>query len=193
MRYDPGVDLAIACFINQLGRGLVDPFTDLICNVGLLIGLWILLLVLAVRLDPQGGRRVAATVLLAVAIHFLVSEALLKHLILAEVPMRVRPYLAHPDLIQPVGHRFTDSSFPSSHAASTAAIVTVLVHGYRRFAAAGVAFVVLMCLSRVHNGMHYPTDVLTGSVLGVGYGMLAIRAMAEIVRRREARAAAEPA
>jgi membrane-associated phospholipid phosphatase len=134
------MDLAIAHFLNQLGHGVIDPFTDAICAVPLLVALWVLLLILVVRLDAQNGRRVAATVALAVVIHFVVSEALLKHLVLAELPMRVRPYLAHPDQIQPVGHRFTDSSFPSSHAASTAAIVTVFGHAYRRFAAAGAAF-----------------------------------------------------
>jgi undecaprenyl-diphosphatase len=183
------MDLAIAHFINQLGHGVIDAFTDLVCAVPLLLGLWVALVLLALRLDPKGGRLVAGTVLLAVALHFLISEALLKHLVLAELPMRVRPYLAHPDLIEPVGHRFTDSSFPSSHAASTAAIVTVFGFFYRRFAVAGAAFATLMCFSRVHNGMHYPTDVLAGSTLGVLYGFLAIRLAAGIARRRSRGAA----
>jgi len=183
------MDLEIAHFVNLLGRGVIDPFTDLICAVPLLVALWVVLLLLAVRLDPQNGRRAAATVLVAVVIHFVISEALLKHLVLAELPMRVRPYLAHPDEIQPVGYRFTDSSFPSSHAASTAAIVTVLGHAYRRFAAAGALFAFVMCFSRVHNGMHYPTDVLAGSLLGVAYGALAIRGMRGA---RQARAVAAP-
>jgi undecaprenyl-diphosphatase len=183
------MDLAIASFINHLGRGILDPFTEAVCAVPLLVGLWILLLALAVRLDREGGRRVAVTVLLAVVIHFVISEAILKHLVLAELPMRVRPYLAHPDEIVPVGYRFADSSFPSSHAASTAAIVTVLGHGYRRFALAGAVFAFLMCFSRVHNGMHYPTDVLAGSLLGIGYAALAIYGMAARDRRRAAVAA----
>ena len=184
------MDLTIAHVINLFGRGVIDPFTDLVCAVPLLVGLWVALLLLAVRLDPQNGRRVAGTVLLGVAVHFLVSEAILKHLVLAELPMRVRPYLAHPELIEPVGYRFTDSSFPSSHAASTAAIVTILGQGYRRFAAAGALFALVMCFSRVHNGMHYPTDVLAGSLLGVGYGALAIRGAAALARRRAERAPA---
>jgi len=89
--------------------------------VPLLLVLWTVLVLLALALDRRDGRRVAGAVLLAVAIHFVISEVLLKHLVLAELPMRVRPYLAHPDLITPVGHRFVDSSFPSSHAASTVA------------------------------------------------------------------------
>jgi len=180
------MDLALAHFLNELGRGVIDPFTDGLCAVPLLVALWIAVLVLAVRLDPENGRRVAAVVLVAVVLHFVISEGVLKHLILTELPMRVRPYLAHPDLIQPVGHRFTDSSFPSSHAASTAAIVTVLGHAYRRYAAAGGLFALAMCLSRVHNGMHYPTDVLAGSALGVAYGALAIAAMGVVARRRAA-------
>jgi membrane-associated phospholipid phosphatase len=180
------MDFAIARFINQLGRGVIDPFTELVCEVPLLVVLWLALIGAAVRFDRENGRRVAGAVLLAVALHFLVSEALLKHLVLSEFPMRVRPYLAHPDAIDPVGYRFTDSSFPSSHAASTAAIVMVFGRGYPRFAVVGVAFVITMCLARVHNGMHYPTDVLVGSLLGVGYGMLAIRGAELIARRRAA-------
>lgn len=181
------MDLTLAHFINQLGLGVIDPFTDFVCEVPFLIALWLLLVGLALRFDRADGRRIALAVLVAVALHFVISEALLKHLVLAELPKRVRPYLAHPDMIQPIGYRFTDSSFPSSHAASTAAILTVFGHGYRRFLPAPVlaaVFVVVICFSRVHNGMHYPTDVLTGSVLGLAYGALAIRAASEIARRR---------
>ena len=183
------MDFELALLVNRLGRGVIDPLTELVCEVPLLVIVWLALVLLALRFDREEGRRVGAAVLVAVALHFLISEALLKHLLLAELPMRVRPYLAHPGEIVPVGHLFTDSSFPSSHAASTAAILTVLVHRYRRFTAPGVAFALIMCLSRVHNGMHYPTDVLTGTLLGLGYGAAAIRVTGEIVRRRAARAA----
>ena len=188
------MDFIVALFVNRLGRGSIDPLTEIVCEVPLLVALWLVLLVLALRFDQRDGRRVALAVVLAVALHFLISEALLKHLVLAELPMRVRPYLAHPGEIVPVGYRFTDSSFPSSHAASTAAILAVFGHGYRRFLPVplvAVLFAFVMCFSRVHNGMHYPTDVLAGSALGVAYGALAIRAVGkaagEIARRRAAR------
>jgi undecaprenyl-diphosphatase len=181
------MDFAIALFLNQLGRGTLDAFTEIVCEVPLLVALWIALLTLALRFDRQDGRRVALAVAVAVVLHFVISEALLKHLVLAELPMRVRPYLAHPGEIEPVGHRFADSSFPSSHAASTAAILTVFGYGYRRFPSAPLAaalFLLVMDFSRVHNGMHYPTDVLAGSLLGVAYGALALRTAAQITRRR---------
>lgn len=180
------MDFALARIVNRLGLGVIDGFTDLVCQVPLLAGLWVLLTVLALRLDRQNGRRVAVTVVVALVLHFVISEALLKHLLLTALPMRVRPYLAHPGEIVPIGYRFEDASFPSSHAASTAAIVTVFGNAYRQFAMGAVGVVLLMAFCRVHNGMHYPTDVLTGSVLGVGYGVMAIRGIAEVARRRTA-------
>src|SRR5215471_10300656 len=97
------MDYGLACYLNQFGRGSIDPVTDVVCSVPLLVVLWLALALLAVRLDKQSGKIVFAGVLAAVAIHFLVSEAILKHAVLAEFPMRIRPYLAHPDDIVPVG------------------------------------------------------------------------------------------
>ena len=111
------------------------------------------------------------------------SEGILKHLLTLFFPERVRPYLAHPGVIVPVGTEYHDSSFPSSHNSSTAAIVTGFVYYYRRLVPVGALLVLAMAFSRMHNGMHYPTDVLAGITLGVGYGALAI----VVVRRLQAR------
>lgn len=177
------VDFLIALHLNQLGLGLIDPATELFCRVSFLAALWSLLVVLALLLDRRTGRVVALGVLLALALHFLVDEGLLKHALLTLFPMRVRPYLAHPGEITPIGQLFTDSSFPSSHAGSTAAIMTVFGSAYRRWWAAAAGVCAAMCFARLHNGMHYPTDVLTGSLLGLGYGLLAVRLAPKISAR----------
>ena len=62
-------------------------------------------------------------------------------------------------------------SFPSAHAANWFALATVAFLFYRRSAwfmfplAAGVAF------SRVYCGVHFPSDVTAGAVLGAGYAI----------------------
>jgi undecaprenyl-diphosphatase len=60
----------------------------------------------------------------------------------------------------------TDYSFPSNHAvvAAAAAVALLLVH--RRLGMVAVALAVLMGLSRIYIGAHYPHDVLAGLVLG---------------------------
>jgi len=76
---------------------------------------------------------------------------------------RKRPLLEeHP----PLARAPTKLSFPSAHATSSLAAATALgrVRPAARPALYGLAAAV--CLSRPYLGMHYPSDVLAGAVLG---------------------------
>ena len=189
------MDYELACYCNRLGAGSIDWMTETLCSVTFLLIFWCLLLVVVFRLDRGRARKILLTVLLAVAFHVLVNELLLKHLLVGFYPMRLRPYVAHPGDIVCVGYPFADSSFPSSHAASTAAIGTVLGYYFRRAAPLFAVFCVAMAFSRVHNGMHYPSDVLSGTFFGILYGAAAIDVMVARPRRkaRKAETAAEAA
>lgn len=92
-------------------------------------------------------------------------------------------------------------SFPSGHAATSAALFGVLVlvasrhlQGRARHlaAAAGVAVVAAVGVSRVALAAHYPTDVLAGWVTGgaIALGCLALFTRARTVLARSIRAAA---
>ena len=59
-----------------------------------------------------------------------------------------------------------DSSFPSDHAILAFAVTGVLATVNRNLAAWLAAFGVLVLISRVFVGAHYPTDVIGGAVLG---------------------------
>lgn len=172
------MDDALARFANHLGAGIIDPFTSLICAVPFLAVAWPLLFALAVWGHSQPRRALIARLVIAVVLFVVFNELVLKH---ALGVYRERPYLADPDIVA-VGFPFTDSSFPSSHAASTAAGATVLGHAFPRFAWLGVAAVLVMDFARVHNGMHYPSDVLSGTVFGVVYGAVAIAVVSRVVR-----------
>jgi membrane-associated phospholipid phosphatase len=56
--------------------------------------------------------------------------------------------------------------------AFTTLMVMIVTYFERRFLWYGIALILLMALSRVHNGMHYPTDVLVGTLMGVIYGYI---------------------
>ena len=82
---------------------------------------------------------------------------------------RTRPYEAYPGLIFPRSTE-PDPSFPSGHTASAFALATSLCIKYPKWyvIAPSALWVGSVALSRMHEGVHYPTDVMAGAALGVG-------------------------
>jgi diacylglycerol kinase family enzyme/membrane-associated phospholipid phosphatase len=64
--------------------------------------------------------------------------------------------------------RPSSSSFPSGHSASAAAFATAVAMEDPRAAAVIVPLAAAVSYSRVHTGVHWPTDVAAGAVIGVG-------------------------
>jgi undecaprenyl-diphosphatase len=63
-----------------------------------------------------------------------------------------------------------DCSFPSGHAAGSFAFATFVLTLNRRAGAFLVPIAVVIALSRVALGVHYPSDVLAGAILGSALG-----------------------
>lgn len=61
-----------------------------------------------------------------------------------------------------------DWSFPSNHSVISAALAVCIFLAWRRLAAVAIPIAVLVACSRVIVGVHYPHDVLVGSLVGAG-------------------------
>jgi undecaprenyl-diphosphatase len=87
--------------------------------------------------------------------------------ILKNVFKRERPYLAHPGLITGKSPS-TDYSFPSGHASIAFATATSISISYPKWyvIAPSYAFAGLVSYSRLYLGVHYPSDILGGAILG---------------------------
>lgn len=121
------------------------------------------LLVMWLVLLWRGGRRdrvAALLVLLAIGASDAISARVLKPNI-----GRVRPCheLENVRLLVSCGGKH---SFPSNHAANAFAATVTLSFFYRRYAGYFLTAALLVGLSRIFVGVHYPGDVLGGFIVG---------------------------
>ena len=166
------MELSFVLFLNHLSFPYLDTLTVSISNEMFLAVLCICSLITVYTSDPQNRRIIITSIIGALLLHFFITEFLLKG-IFSDILFRARPYMIDPAIHQ-IGTRFTDSSFPSSHMVSTLSILSVYFFFYKKYIPHMLAFMLLMAFARIHNGMHYPSDVLAGSVLGILYGVSAL-------------------
>ena len=98
----------------------------------------------------------------------LALEALLTNVIIKNVVARPRPYtvidgLTHVSWIVP-----SDYAFPSGHTGACFAVgIIMLVMLPKKAGVTAFILAVLAGISRLYLGVHYPTDVLGGAVIGI--------------------------
>jgi undecaprenyl-diphosphatase len=164
------LDKRVEHWIAGHRTGWLDWVSLHLSRVGTLGAVWIAIaLVLAVL-----WRRWSLLVLVTAAV--LAADGLAT-LVKALVP-RHRPFEHQ------IGPSERTHSFPSGHASTAFAGATVLASFAPRGRAAFYALAVLIALSRLYNGVHYPTDVIVGAVLGTLTALLLLA----VARRRLPRA-----
>ncbi len=129
---------------------------------------WIVLALALCCFRPTRRAGVAAAI--ALLLSLLVNNICLKPLI-----DRIRPYELVEGLIclvSPPG----DASFPSGHAgASFAAAAAMFPYLRRRWGVCLLVLAGLIALSRLYVGVHFPTDVAAGVLIGLLLGFIASR------------------
>ena len=86
---------------------------------------------------------------------------------------RQRPFTTYPDLITKKGHENT-FSFPSGHTTAAFATATSLSMAFPKWyvIVPSYTYASAVAYSRMHLGIHYPSDVLAGIIIGVGTSLL---------------------
>jgi undecaprenyl-diphosphatase len=81
---------------------------------------------------------------------------------------RPRPVL---EGLPPLGGAPSSLSFPSAHAVSSFAVATAMIRVDPAMAGA-LVIALAISLGRPYLGMHYPSDVLAGAIIGVALGLI---------------------
>jgi undecaprenyl-diphosphatase len=81
---------------------------------------------------------------------------------------RPRPVL---EGLPPLGGAPSSLSFPSAHATSSFAVATAMAR-VEPLGALAFLLAAALALGRPYLGMHYPSDVLAGALLGVALGLI---------------------
>jgi undecaprenyl-diphosphatase len=95
---------------------------------------------------------------------------------------RSRPFINHEDTIQ-LFPKENQSSFPSGHAASFAAIGMSVYFYNKRLGLGLLVIAMLVGIARVIAGVHYPSDIIAGFFVGVVTAIVIERLLAYRVGR----------
>lgn len=172
------MELKIVKFFNRLGRGtVIDSLSRFVGWIPFLIGLWTVVAVTFLFLDKVNGQKMFVAFGFASMLYFAISEGFFRRLVVRYFFKRTRPYLAYPDEIVAIGREHGSTSFPSSHITTTVFMLYIIHMFHPEFFWVSVGFVIFTALARMHNGMHYLSDVIMGAFLGIVYGMAAVYAV----------------
>jgi membrane-associated phospholipid phosphatase len=124
-------------------------------------GIWVALgVVLAIVDDSQREAWLICAALGPIAIGL--------NYVIKLVVRRPRPVL---EGLPPLGGAPSSLSFPSAHATSSFAVATAMTR-VEPLGALAFLLAFALALGRPYLGMHYPSDVLVGAVLGVALGLI---------------------
>jgi undecaprenyl-diphosphatase len=161
------IDLAIFYFFNHtLSVRFLDRFFSIITNVN---NWYIAYIILLYLVFVKGGKKGKIAVVLIILLVIVTDQFGYK--VLKEFFHRARPCNALSDVFAPLGCNGT-YSFPSNHALNNFAAAMFFSRLFPKFNWILFITAALVAISRVYLGLHYPSDIAGGAIIGLAFGYI---------------------
>ena len=147
--------------------GVEDPLLAFVnASEALFVGVLLLVFLFANGERHRAWRRATVAAVLSAG----VALALAK--VLSEIVDRSRPFVVDPSGVHLFAGHAADPGFPSDHATGAFAVAMAIYLRNRLWGSVALVAAAVLSIGRVAIGVHFPSDVLAGAVLGCGVALL---------------------
>ena len=169
--------IQILHWFETLHNPITNPIFYVITTLGNAGWFWIVLAVLMLTVLPKKYKKAGLTMAIALILSLIFCNGIMKHL------------WARPRAFWVVGQNFVvgnefenlygifnsihDYSFPSGHSSASFAAAVSIFMWRKKEGSAALVLAALIAFSRLYFTVHYPTDVLVGTITGALYGVAA--------------------
>jgi len=126
----------------------------------LFVGALVLVFLLANGERRRAWRRTALAAILSAGAALAVAK------VISEIVDRARPFVIDPGGVHLFGTHAADPGFPSDHATGAFAVAMAIYLRNRAWGAVAFVAAAVLAVGRVAIGVHFPSDVLAGALLG---------------------------
>lgn len=171
------MEIQILHWFETLHNPITNPIFYVITTLGNAGWFWIVLAVLMLTVLPKKYKKAGLTMAIALILSLIFCNGIMKHL------------WARPRAFWVVGQNFVvgnefenlygifnsihDYSFPSGHSSASFAVAVSIFMWRKKEGSAALVLAALIAFSRLYFTVHYPTDVLVGTITGALYGVAA--------------------
>ena len=171
------MEIQILHWFETLHNPITNPIFYVITTLGNAGWFWIVLAVLMLTVLPKKYKKAGLTMAIALILSLIFCNGIMKHL------------WARPRAFWVVGQNYVvgnefenlygifnsihDYSFPSGHSSASFAAAVSIFMWRKKEGSAALVLAALIAFSRLYFTVHYPTDVLVGTITGALYGVAA--------------------
>ena len=171
------MEIQILHWFETLHNPITNPIFYVITTLGNAVWFWIVLAVLMLTVLPKKYKKAGLTMAIALILSLIFCNGIMKHLW-----ARPRAFWVVGQIFV-VGNEFEnlygifnsihDYSFPSGHSSASFAAAVSIFMWRKKEGSAALVLAALIAFSRLYFTVHYPTDVLVGTITGALYGVAA--------------------